>query len=194
MGIEEIKKKLETILTPKRYLHSINVMQVSESLAKKHGEDSAKAALAGLLHDCARDITDDELIKQCERYNVKLDDICRFQPELLHAMLGAELARHTYGIHDQEILKSIRFHTTGCRNMSLLNKIVFIADSIEPGRIFPGVEEIRSLACEDINAAVELSLERTIKHVLNKGTLIHPDTIDARNHLILERKINAGKL
>jgi len=190
MNVEEIKKKLENTLTPKRFIHSVNVMKTSVELAAKHGEDAGKATIAGLLHDCARDIKGGGLFEQCERFKVSVDDLGRLQPELLHGPLGAELARSEYGINDEYVLRAIRFHTTGCSNMSLLDKIVFIADCIEPNRSFAGVEEIRRLAYRDIDASIIISLERTIRHVISKGTLIHPDTVDARNHLILCRRSN----
>ncbi len=189
MDLTDISSKLEKVLTPKRFVHSINVMKTSVDLAQAHGMDASKAALAGLLHDCARDIKGEELFDLCRKYGVAVEAIARMQPELLHGALGAELARAVYNVVDEEILSSIRYHTTGCSNMSLLDKIIFLADSIEPGRTFYGVEDLRQATSRDLNEAVLLSLEKTMKHVMSRGGLIHPDTLEARNSLILEKKM-----
>lgn len=188
MTIQEIKIKLEKSLNQKRYRHSLNVMDTSVQLAKKHGEDVEKAAVAGLLHDCARDIRGQELFEVCSRFGIEINDMNKLQPELLHGQLGIYIAKEQYGITDDYILRAIRYHTTGCSNMSMLDKIVFIADSIEPNRIFPGVEDLRRTAYSDIDESVLQSLDRTIKYVISKGALIHPDTIEARNFLVLNKK------
>ncbi|MCX7710089.1 MAG: bis(5'-nucleosyl)-tetraphosphatase (symmetrical) YqeK [Clostridia bacterium] len=190
---EEMRKKLEGVLTAKRFVHSLNVMKTSMELAQKYGEDKEKAAIAGLLHDCAREIRGEELFNQCKKYHIHIDDIDRIQPELLHGQLGVEIAREHYGVEDPAILKAIRYHTTGGRDMSLLDKIVFIADSIEPNRTFPGVEELRKTAFNQMDHAVMMALDRTIKYVISKGALIHPDTIEARNYLILDKKNSIAK-
>ena len=188
MTLIEMKVKLEQNLTNKRFTHSINVMKCAVDLAARFGEDRDKAAAAGLLHDCARDIKGAEIFLLCERYEVHVDQISRFQPELLHGPLGARIAEYEYGIDSKEITRSIRFHTTGCEDMTLLDKIIFIADYIEPKRDFPGVGEIRREAFKDIDQAMVMALDRTIKYIISKGTLIHPDTVDARNFLILKAK------
>lgn len=185
MILEEMKRKLEKALTPKRFVHSVNVMNTSVELAERYSGDKEKAAVAGLLHDCARDIRGDEAVKLCDRFNIKPDEIMQRQPELLHGPLGSKLAREEYGVTDEEILKAIHWHTTGCKNMCMLEKIVFIADYVEPGRSFPGVEEVRKVVRSDIDRAIIMALDSTIKHILSKGTVIHPDTIDARNYMIL---------
>jgi len=188
MTLEEIKNKLEKALTPRRFIHSLNVMNCSMELASRYKADNGKAALAGLLHDCARDIRGPEVFKLCEKYGIRMDEINRRQPELLHGPLGSYIAAQEYGIADESILKAISCHTTGCENMDLLAKIVFIADCIEPNRNFKGVSDIRKAADENIDDAMIIALERTMKYVMAKGTLIHPDTVNARNFIIIQKQ------
>lgn len=185
MTIEEIKNNLKWQLSSKRFEHSLGVMACAVQLARRYGEDEEKAAIAGLLHDCARDIKGDELLRLCERYNITIDNISRVQPELLHGPLGSKLAAEEYGIYDDAILKSICYHTTGRENMSMLEKIIFLADYIEPGREFNGVEKIRKEAFVNIDRAIVLSMDSTIKYIISKGSVIHIDTICARNFFLL---------
>jgi predicted HD superfamily hydrolase involved in NAD metabolism len=186
MTLQEMKKKLEETLSFKRFKHSIGVMDTAVKLAKKYDEDKEKAAIAGILHDCARHIEGQKVFELCKRYGIEVNYITSLQPQLLHGPIGAALARDVYGVEDEDVIRAIDCHTTGKENMTLLDKIVFIADYIEPGRKFYGVEEIRDLAFKDLNKAVLLSLENTIRHILNKGILIHPDAINARNYIIME--------
>lgn len=189
MDREKIKEQLEKMISPQRYIHSLNVMHTAKSLCEALQEDSDRAVIAGLLHDCAKDIPGESILDLCEKYDVKVDNICRVQPKLLHGPLGAALAEDVFKIRDEAVLCAISCHTTGKENMSLLDKIVFIADYIEPDRNFPGVNEIRRIVNTDINKAIIVSLERVIKHVMLKGGLIHPDTINARNYLLLNTGI-----
>lgn len=184
MTRDEMQAKLESVLTPKRFIHSVNVMNMAVKLAQNYKEDEEKAAIAGLLHDCARDTRGEEALSQCSRYGVDIDAISRVQTELLHGPLGAKIARCEYGITDEAVLRAIYWHTTGHENMDMLEKIVFIADYIEPGRNFPGVNEARKAAFIDMDKAMIMSLDSTIRHVISKGVLIHPDTIGARNFII----------
>lgn len=187
-SIEDIKLRLEQTLTPKRFTHSINVMSTAIELGQKYGVDKEKCALAGLMHDCAREIKGDALFELCVNYKIIVDEVSKVQPELLHGPLGSRIAKNDYGVTDEQALNAIHYHTTGRENMSSLEKIVFIADYIEPGRKFSGVKEIRKIAFNDIDKAILITLEDTIKHVLSKGTLIHALTVSARNYIILQNK------
>ncbi|NLP14827.1 MAG: HD domain-containing protein [Clostridium sp.] len=186
MTVQEMKKKLEETLSSKRFKHSVRVMDTAVELAKKYREDKEKAAIAGILHDCARHIEGQEVFELCKRYGIEVNYITGLQPQLLHGPLGAALAKDVYGVEDEDVTEAIGCHTTGRENMTLLDKIIFIADYIEPGRKFYGVDEVRELAYKDLDKAVLLSLENTIRHILNKGVLIHPNTINARNYIIKE--------
>lgn len=188
MTVEEIKKLLEKALSTKRYIHSVNVMETAVELAKRYGQDEGKAALAGVLHDCARDIRGDEAIRLCDKYGIKIDIVSRKQPELLHGLLGEKLAAELYGVNDSQILKAIAIHTMGCPGMDLLGKIIFVADYIEPARTFPAAEALRKEAFENLDGAVLAAVDSTIKYVVGKGGLLHTDTIETRNWILMELK------
>ena len=144
--------KLMKELDEDRYRHTQGVMYTSAALAMRYGADLKKALLAGLLHDCAKCIPGHTKIKMCEKYNLEISEIERKNPSLLHAKLGAYLAKDKYDIEDEEILMAIRSHTTGRPGMSLLEKIVYIADYMEPGRKeLPNMMDVRHLAFEDID-------------------------------------------
>lgn len=185
MDREEIKLQLEDVMSPKRFIHSLNVMNVAIKLAQKFGCDVEKAAIGGLLHDCAKDISHEETFSLCETYSVPIDAIMQNQPELLHGYVGSIIAKERYGILDKEILQSIRYHTTGHENMSMLDKIVFMADYIEPNRSFIGMDDLRTMAYSDMDKALLFAFEKTIKHVIAKKALLHIDTINARNSIVL---------
>ncbi len=182
-----ILDKLRKILTPKRFEHSLGVMETGKELAQNYGCDVEKAKLAGLLHDCAKDIEKHQMLQLCDDFGIVLDEISKKESQLIHGPVGAELARYTFGIQDEEILDAIRYHTVGKEDMTLLTKIIYVADCIEPGRSFSGVSEIREMAFSDIDLAVIKSIDSTIKRVLYRGRLIHPLTIKARNYIILEQ-------
>ncbi len=189
--IEAINAKLHSVLTPKRYKHTQGVAQESLQLAKRYGADQDKAYIAGLLHDCAKCFTAEEKLNLCESYNVKLDDILKSQPDLTHSFLGAEIAKAEYGITDPDILNAVKYHTTGRPNMSLLEKIVFIADFIEPNRdYFEGLDKIRDLAYKDIDKAIIYSLESTISYNKKKNRIIHPLGTAALEYLLSEEENN----
>lgn len=179
-----INAKLHAVLTPKRYKHTQGVAQESLQLAKRYGVDPDKAYLAGLLHDCAKCYTDEEKLILCEKYNLVLDEILKSQPDLTHSFLGAKIAEAEYGITDNDILDAIAYHTTGRPNMSMLEKIVFIADYIEPNReYFEGLDKVRELAYQNINKAIIYSLESTIKYNKKKNRIIHPLGIAALEYI-----------
>lgn len=187
MNIEDMKAKLKNELTQKRYDHTIGVMNTAEELARKYGADVQKAILAGLLHDCAKNYSIERLFEICRISGIDTDPVMLQQPSLLHGPAGAAVARDKYGIEDEEILGAIRWHTTGKADMSLLEKIIYIADYIEPEREFPGVGELRKLAFEDLDSCMLLALDRTIAFVLERSNLLHANTVIARNYLLMER-------
>jgi predicted HD superfamily hydrolase involved in NAD metabolism len=189
--VNEIKSKLKQALPHRRFNHSVNVMKCAAELAFRYNEDRDKAILSGLLHDCARGIKTSEAFKLCKKYNIEVDSITSVQPVLLHGPLGACIAAEEYGVNDESILRAIRFHTTGYENMDMLTKIIIIADYIEPGRNFPGVDEIRKIAFEDIEEALVKALDSTIKYIIAKEALIHPDTVRTRNFIVYQK--NGGE-
>lgn len=175
-----IKKAMSKQLDAKRYAHTIGVAYTAASLAMRYGADIEKAYLAGLLHDCAKCIETDEKLALCKKYKVNLTQFETDNPFLIHAKLGSCLAEKKYGVEDPEILSAIRYHTTGKPQMSLMEKIVFSADYIEPGRkIISGLEEIRKIIFIDLDRAVCLILEGTMRHLKNKEQPIDELSIEA---------------
>ena len=143
-----------------------------------------KARIAGLLHDCAKNYSTQEMFALCDKYNLKLDYITQKQTGLIHGFLGAEVARDIFGIDDEEIYDAIYYHTVGKPDMAILTKIIYIADSIEKNRHYEGVEELRALAYEDLDKALVMQIDNTVRSVLRKRTLLHTNTIDTRNYYL----------
>lgn len=185
--IEEIKNYLKNKLSEKRYKHSLGVADEAVKLAAHYYADKDKAYLAGLVHDAAKETKNAEaksLLK--DRYGLTLDPITENTHKLLHGPLGACIAQSEFGINDPEILDAVKYHTTAKANMGLLTKIIYIADYIEPNRDFDGVEELRALAYEDIDKAILLGIDFTIGELLERGSMFHPDTVHARNYILLQ--------
>ena len=185
---EGMTEKLRGMMDEKRFQHSLGVRDTAVLLAKKYGVDEEKAALAGLLHDCAKCIPKDESIERCERAGIPLKDVCYIEKGLAHSYLGAHIAKTEFGILDTEILEAIYYHTTGHVDMPMLTKIIFLSDIIEPGRNIPNVKELRRLALEDIDEALILTINATINHVLQKGSVLDCDTVAARNFLVEQKR------
>lgn len=190
MNIKEIKSILKTEIDEERYKHTLRVVKTAKELALVYKVDEYKIELAALLHDCAKYKDKEVLLKKAEDFGIILDIILKNNTHLIHSYLGAEIAKEKYNIIDEDILNAIKYHTTGRENMSIIEKIIFIADYIEPGRNFNGMENIIKLAFKDIDQAIIISMENTIKYVIDKGWLIHPNTITTRNNLILSSNEN----
>ena len=188
LEIYGIKSELKKILSERRYVHSLGVAEEAEKLARRYGADQSKAYLAGLVHDCAKEFPPEEMegILKTE-YGVPVDSMSRLMPKILHGPLGACEAQRKFEIYDPEILDAIKYHTTGKGNMSTLAKIIYIADYIEPNRDFEGVEKLRRLAYENIDEAIIAGIDETILDLIKRGLIIHPDTVHARNDLIIKR-------
>ena len=178
-----INKKLRHALTEQRYLHTQGVAEMAVRLAGIYNEDKDKARVAALLHDCAKCIENDESLRLCREYGVPLDEVLLAQPDLCHSFLGEKVAENDYDISDKDILSAIKYHTTGHAAMTMLEKIIFIADYIEFGRKnFDGLEETRNTAYEDIDKAVYMCLKQTIDFNRKKGRLIHFLSLEALNY------------
>lgn len=188
MEYHEILVILTKELRPARFRHSRDVSRTAVRLAECWDVDVEKARLAGILHDCTRNLKGEELLACARNNGMQLSDIEILQPALIHAPLGAILAERRFGVTDPEILQAIRRHTTGAARMSQLDKIIYLADSIEPGRNYPGVQQSRELAEKDLDAAVLITFDHSIRFVLEGGGLLHPDTIEGRNSLLMEMK------
>ena len=165
----DIQNKLSKKLSENRFNHSLGVSYTAASLAMKYNVDVYKARMAGLLHDCAKYLSDEDILEKCIKHDINITKEENKQPHLLHGKLGAYYASNKYGIDDGEILEAIRCHTTGKPNMNLLEKILFIADYIEPNRKnIPGLSEIRRYAFEDIDKAVYYKIKNMSVYLLEK--------------------------
>ncbi len=181
MNIDEIKNRLQRMLSQKRFSHSIHVMESSRMLAEKYGEDVGKAGLAGLIHDCAKDLDKSSAFALCKKYEIIVDSIMQRQPEVLHGMIGAFLARDLFEVEDGDVLDAVSNHTMGCVNMDRLSSIVFIADYIEEGRSYEGLDKIRKAAESSLEEAIVAGIDNTIEHVLKTGRFLHPQIVLTRN-------------
>ncbi|MPM42798.1 hypothetical protein SDC9_89469 [bioreactor metagenome] len=180
----DIIDKLKNCLTVKRLVHSQGVSEIAVVLAGRYGVDRDKARLAGILHDCAREIPTQNLVSEALNRLLDIDDIERQEPVLLHAPLGAKLAEEIYGVRDKEILDAIKKHTVGGLTMSRLAKIIYLADFIEPNRDFSGVDKLRQIAETDLDKAVLAAYDHSLEYIIKQRGLIHPATVAGRNQIL----------
>ncbi len=186
LDLNSIMKYLENSISPKRYIHSINVSKTAKKLAEYYEGDAAKAEIAGLVHDCARDLDSSLQLDCLKKEGIAADDLTLSVKELLHGPAAVHICRKVFAIEDEEILNAVRYHTTGKENMSLLEKIIYLSDFIEPARSFPGVEEMRGLAFRNPDKALLMAFNSSIEYVLSKNGFLHIDTIMARNYVLKE--------
>lgn len=171
-----------SMIRHKRVAHVLGVEQESISLAKRWGADETLARRSAILHDCTKYFTLEEHLRLCEMYDVALDEIERNTEKLLHAKSGACIAKAVFGESDA-VCRAIYCHTTAKENMTVLDKILYLADYIEPNRDFDGVQQLRTLAYEDIDKALLLGIETSIQEMSQRNRLVHPDTLHARTWL-----------
>lgn len=167
--LKKICKKLKKELNENRYIHSVGVAYTAASMAMKYGESVNSALIAGLLHDCAKKYSNDELLNFCKEYKIVPSKAQKASPDLLHGIVGSYMAMDKYKVKDRNILNAIAYHTTGHADMSLLEKIIFIADYIEPARkMIPNLDIIRKLAFEDLDRCIIAVSKGTIEHLKEK--------------------------
>ncbi|MGX4600899.1 bis(5'-nucleosyl)-tetraphosphatase (symmetrical) YqeK [Faecalimicrobium sp. JNUCC 81] len=187
MILENINSKLKEMLPEKRFNHSLNVATCAAKLSEIYNYDKEKAYLAGIAHDCAKYLNKEEVKYYVNKYNINLDSLEKDNLALSHSVIGSYIAKYELNIENDDIINAIKYHTTGKENMDILEKIIYIADLIEEGRDFPGVEKLRELTYSGkLNEALIVSFNNTIKFVIDNNQMIHPRTIDARNYLIKE--------
>ncbi|MFR2495921.1 MAG: bis(5'-nucleosyl)-tetraphosphatase (symmetrical) YqeK [Christensenellales bacterium] len=178
MKREKMEYRLKKELDAARYAHTLGVEQTAREMARQFGEDEEKAALAGLLHDCAKCLPLSQMVKAAK--DEKLDPVMKESKALMHAVAGMHLAQDVYDVHDPEVLGAIRWHTTGHANMTRLEKIVYLADMIEPNRKpYPGLKALRKLCMTDLDEAMHMALRMSLDHVREQGKPLHPDTMAA---------------
>lgn len=183
MDRKQALKIVEKKLNEPRYLHTIGVMDTAIQLAKCYGINEKQAEIAAIFHDYAKFRPKEEM-KTIILEQSMPKQLLEFHHELWHAPVGAYLVQKEVGINDEAVLNAIRFHTSGRVNMTLLEKIIYLADYIEPGRAFPGVEDVRELSQENLNQALAKAVKNTITFLIGKNQPIYPDTVYLYNELM----------
>lgn len=191
MNEKEAIAIVEKTLPIKRFEHTLRVVDESEKLAKHYGVDVSKARMAAVLHDYAKYRSMDEMRETVKEVPDLPEDLLHCSGEILHAFVGAVYVKEELGISDKDILSAIQYHTTGRAKMSKLEKIIFLADYIEPGRKFPGLKKAQELAQEDLDEACLFALKNSIQYLLSEDLSIYRYTIEAYNDFI---KITKGRL
>lgn len=185
MDFDFYKQHLKNKLSPKRFEHCVNVANCAAELAKIYGENEEKAFLAGLLHDVTKEASEEEHISILKNSGVSFEN---FPPKLYHSFSGSEYVKQKLGITDESIRAAIRYHTTGRENMSLFEKIVFVADYISPERKWSDVKELYELAKSDIDKAVLCKLIMAVYNCLKRGQVVHADTLAACRQIIYQKR------
>ncbi|MBR5471693.1 MAG: bis(5'-nucleosyl)-tetraphosphatase (symmetrical) YqeK [Oscillibacter sp.] len=182
LPLEQLRPVALSYLKHKRIPHVLGTEQEAIRLAQRYGADVEKARVAALLHDCTKRLSMEEQLVLCAKYGIELDELEQKALKLLHSKTGAAIARDVFGV-DEEIYSAIWYHTTGHAGMTLLEKIIYLADYIEPTRDFPGVDALREACYEDLDKGLLMGLEMTIEEMTNMGNPVHHATIAARDAL-----------
>lgn len=182
LKLSQLRPVAMSYLNHRRIPHVLGTEQEAIRLAERYGADVEKARRAALLHDCTKRLDMDEQLALCKQYGIQLDELEQKALKLLHAKTGAAIARDVFGV-DGEIYSAIWYHTTGRANMTKLEKIIYLADYIEPSRNFPGVDKLRKVCYEDLDRGLLLGLEMTIEEMTAMGSPVHRATVEARDAL-----------
>ena len=183
MSREALLAKMETVMPEKRLRHCLGVEKAARELAERFGLDVEKAGLAGLLHDYAKKVSDEDFLSLIDKYQLD-PDLKNWGNNVWHGMVGIYKIQEDLGVKDAEILRAIEIHTVGSSTMSELDKVVYVADYIEHNRDFPGVDKARELAQRSLNQAVAYETARTVEHLAHKGMPIYPQTLEAYNAFV----------
>lgn len=191
MEYKEIENDVKSVLSEYRYIHSLGVAKKAVELAKIYGVQEEIAKKVGIAHDIAKEMTDEEMIEYAKANNIRIDEIETVKPSLLHGKIGADIAAKKFGF-TQDMVNAIKWHTTGRKNMSMLEKIIYVADKTEENRKGTrfNLEKSRELSIQNIDKALIFLMNEFITYNVINEWLIHPETIDARNDLLL----NEGKI
>lgn len=184
--VAEIQRSVCARLSERRFSHTLNVAEEARRLAERWDVCPERAYLAGIVHDCAKEIPKNEAFEMLREFG-EADDYSAC-PALIHGPLAAHIAMRDFGVEDEEILDAVRYHTTGRCKMGMLEKIIYLADFIEPSRSFDGIEEVRRLAYENIDKAVLMEADMVIGFVIERGQLLNEKSVQMRNELLMRTK------
>jgi nicotinate-nucleotide adenylyltransferase len=188
-GFNRCKSIVKARLSPKRFDHTMGTVEAAAELAVHYGVNVGKAKLAALLHDCTKEYGDEKKLALCEVWGIPVDEVMSINIGLTHSLLSAESARRDFGVSDGEILQAIRYHTTGGRGMTPLDKIIMLADFIEPNREkYEGLEDMRRLAYTDINEALRIGISNTIEFNERRGRPVHNWSREALEELLNDQR------
>ena len=180
--MEELEKEVISLMNPNRVAHVLGCRDCAVELARIYGENETDAARAGLLHDITKAIDGPLQLTLCAEYGIVLDTFSKAYPKTLHALTGSLVAGRIFG-ENEDVVRAICHHTTGRADMTMLEKIIYIADYVEVNRNFPGVEQMRAMAYTDIDQAVLMGLESAVAHVSRQGQGLAPATLEALEFL-----------
>lgn len=185
--IEKMKEDLKNILSERRYIHSVGVMEMCEKLAKIYKVDVEKAKIAGLLHDNAKEMSPEEMLNYVKKNNIEITEIEKINTPILHGKIGADIAKKKYGV-DKQIEDAIKYHTTTNIKMDTLAKILYVSDKIEMNRMSDeyNIQEEREVAKKDLDRAVLMIIDSNIESLIKKGKLIEQESIETRNKILIE--------
>ncbi|MBO1306517.1 bis(5'-nucleosyl)-tetraphosphatase (symmetrical) YqeK [Enterococcus sp. 669A] len=182
---EALMQTVQMRMSERRFKHVLGVEETAIALADRYGASTEKASIAALAHDYAKERSDEEFqlaIEQGDYPNKK--ELLKFGNAIWHGLVGADFVKRELGIEDEEILQAIRLHTTGAADMTLLDKIIYVADYIEPGRNFPGVKDARTIALRDLDEAVAFETKHTLSHLIEEEQLVYPKTLETYNRWV----------
>ena len=188
MNTDSIRTYIENNFSEKRKIHTEGVRETAVKLAEKYGVDPSKAEIAALFHDMYRGVPVDVLNYYVK--HMKLDSKYINNANLAHGKIAAIIMERDYGVTDPDIINAVSFHTTGRAGMSQLEKVIYIADAIEPNRRYPGVDELRKAVWEDLDRACLMSINHTINYVSGQGHFLDPDTLMARDDFMKKENCN----
>lgn len=177
----EFSERVKKAIGEERFFHCLRVRGLAIDLAQKHGADVAACAVTALLHDLGRTYDDQGLLAKAREWAIDIDDIESGSPKLLHGKIGAAIAARDYGLADEEILEAIRCHTTGRAAMGLISRIIYLSDHLEPSKNMPHRQTILEISQIDIDKAVYLTANTSLRHLLDGPRPIHPNTVLCRN-------------
>lgn len=190
MEVYELESELSKRLSLQRFEHVLRVRDMAKILAEKHTISVPDAEQAALFHDIAKNDAKESLEERLIKENVDKRYLS-FHHELWHAPIGAIIARDEFGVENEDVLNAVRYHTTGRARMSPLEKLIYVADMIEPGRYFPGVEKLRELALENLDVAMGACIYQSVQFLIGKKAQVFPDSIDCYNeHVIMKGIVN----
>lgn len=189
----DYKKIIKPLMSERRYVHSVNVAKEAKILAKMYGADEDKAYVAGMLHDITKEMPKEEQLQIVLDGGIILDNVLKEAPKLWHGLSGSLYVKKNLNINDEDIINAIRYHTTGRANMSLLEKIIFVADFTSEERTYKGIATMRKKSRKSLEEAMLYGFKFTFSDLTSRELAIHPYELDCYNEIVLEKSFAKGK-